>query len=60
MTPDILYTWPLLVVVADCYVPQSAQLVLEVAREYDSEEIVGVMWRLAGFDAACELKERLN
>ena len=60
MTPDFIYTWPLILVIVDCYVPASARLVLEVAHEYDSEELVGLMWRLAGMDAVEEMRGRLN
>ncbi len=57
---NLLYTWSLLLIIGDCYVPKSAQLVLVVAREYDDEEVVGVMWKLAAMDAVEDARERCN
>lgn len=49
----LLY-WTLILVLEDCYVPQSAQLVLEVAAE-QSSETHAIIWALAGMKASGEI-----
>mgnify|MGYP001605279630 CR=1 FL=1 len=58
MTPDnTLIQWPLVMLILADWQPHSARLVLEVAREYDQEDIIQVQWKLASMDAEFELRE---
>lgn len=50
--PDLMY-YPLVITVEDCFVPQSAQLVIEVAGE-QSDEVCGLLFALAGMKASGE------
>lgn len=45
--------WPLIIVIEDCFVPESAELVVEVAAER-SEETDRIVWALAGMKASGE------
>lgn len=47
------YHWPLVIVIEDCFVPQSAQLVIETISE-QSDETCKVLFALAGMKASGE------
>lgn len=47
------YHWPLVIVIEDCFVPESAQLIVEVAAE-QSDETCRLMFALAGMKASGE------
>lgn len=49
-TDNLHYDWPLVIVIEDCYVPQSAQLIIEVVSE-QREETHAILWALAGMKA---------
>lgn len=48
----LLY-WPLILIIEDCFVPRSAQLVIETISE-QSDETCGVLLALAGMKASGE------
>lgn len=45
--------WPLVITIEDCFVPQSAELVVTVAAE-QSSETHAILWALAGMKASGE------
>ena len=47
---DLLLAWPLLIVIEDCYVPESAPDVIKVCDEYESE-ILGLVLHFAAMKA---------
>lgn len=49
-----LLLWPLVLVIEDCFVPESARLVVEVAGEL-RDETCAALWALAGMRANDEL-----
>lgn len=46
--------WPLILVIEDCFIPQSARLVIEVAAE-QSDETLAILFALAGMKASGEI-----
>lgn len=50
---ESLTIWPLIIVIEDCFVPQSAQLVIETISE-QSDETCGLLFALAGMKASGE------
>lgn len=53
-TPDILHHWPLVIIVYDCYVPESAQALLDGLTGIDDDSCaVGI--KLMAMDAEREL-----
>lgn len=48
-----LLLWPLVIAIEDCFVPQSARLVIEVAAE-QSDETLAILFALAGMKASGE------
>ncbi len=54
-----LQPWPIFVVIEDCYVPKSAQQVLEAAIDA-SIELIGAILSCRGLQAEQQLAERRN
>ena len=49
-----MFPWPLVIVIEDCFVPQSAQLVIETISE-QSNETCAILLALAGMKASGEV-----
>ena len=52
-TPTLNY-WPLVIAIEDCYVPETAPILIEVAKEYESE-VRGLVFHFAAMKAREEL-----
>lgn len=49
-TPNLLYTWPLVIAVEDCYVPESASYVIDAIKDLDLETC-GITLKFAALQA---------
>jgi len=63
MTPDfakILYSWPLVVIIEDCYVPQWAEEIVKLTEESEIETNYAQIHALAVYVELGLRGERLN